>query len=380
MVLITLAIKSAKTHKQKTVKETSITSEIVASDLKTKPEQRLLKRPNEKAPIGDRKYSLHREQAGHSDGKLEDNGFWKAYQQQQSEKKDFFEECNRKVGRLSGYTIEGESTITVPNGKALQFHAQKYQEKYGILILVTAWSNISTLLDTLNSQGPQYVGIITNITGMYLHESSHVTPLLFYLPGRKKKNQIECLILDSIAENSLSGWLMRYGIQEKKIFHTSRVRQADTYSCRTGALTLLRNALLYLKHKNHTAGFGQALQEAQLEDRSILSLPPEWDYTEQMSNKLLTDKHVVIRDYYSSKPEKRKQPKLAQKHRENHTEEKEFFCRFWRNGMSELITYSPPEDIEAFNSNEHCMNVNFKIKRKVNTYLLNKGARNKKQV
>ena len=303
---------------------------------------------------------------------LSDVGLWKAFSQKNS-LDPFCKEFSEKCDSISSYSLDSGSETVVPNAQALHYLVKRYQEKYGIHILVVPdFKRLTSLLDQLNRLEPQYMGVI--IGQALSSDLSHVTPLLFYLPGNGERQKMECLILDSIGSDEYSQDLYNeYGLEKKNIYSTSKPRQADRYSCRTGALTLLRNALLYLKYYDHKEGFAQALEEGEVDSQSIIFLPPQWDYTDQIENKKLNKTHIVIRNFFSKK---NKLQESALDHRLKHTEEKEFTCTIWKNQGGVCITQKPPEGVIEFQLNPPYMNLKFRITRKVNTFLLTKGIRN----
>lgn len=184
--------------------------------------------------------------------------------------------------------------------------------------------------------------------------------------------------MDSIGDGwvALSVYQMDF-LPEKNIYLTSSSRQVDKYSCRTGALILLRNALLSLRYHNATGSFHSFLtQNAELEEGTskIKALPPDWDYTEQIGNPLLKNREVSdIRRRFSKK---QKSPRSALDHRDSHTRERTFtyVVRQYKGKLEIDPELQPPPGI-TFHNYEKGWSLGFKAAYSVNTYLLEKGRK-----
>lgn len=286
---------------------------------------------------------------------------------------------------LRSYIVT-EPEIASPGLLALEIQARKYFNKYGIIIRVAQTStDLVEILSKLNEQikTPTYVGIITGyrVTGNY--DSGHVAPLLCYFNGSQDPKTNECLILDSadqIDKKSLSQQLMDV-FNDSNIHDTSVIRQADGESCRTGAIVLLRNALLSLKYHQNTSGFSEILKKLKVENNKIYTLPPEWIYTEQICDIPPDDKTLVIRGAFSKHEQKRAQLETVASHRKRYTKEVEKLNTvavrdFGVDNAKQFESVQCPENIKQLCINESVARIQFKNKQTINNYLVQKGLKN----
>lgn len=190
--------------------------------------------------------------------------------------------------------------------------------------------------------------------------------MLFYFPGNRKKEAIECISLDSAARKDARFCLKRHGIASKNIYRPTKARQADSYSCHTDALVVLRNALLSLRYHRFTNGFKEALQAGSLVGNKIISFPPEWDYTSQIKNTSLGSQSA-IRTFFSKK---QKVPQTAKSHRKKHTQTQRFKYTIH---LPKSIAALPPKGVLYKQEGSHMQSVSFIYAKKVNTYIFNKG-------
>lgn len=290
---------------------------------------------------------------------------------------------------VNTYTVSSDVIIDVPDGPALKLAAEHYAEKYGIEIHFCSGYQEDTLenmITTLNDQikTPTYVGIIYENDPQYRqkkYDFGHVTPLLFYFPGNGQLDKAECLDLDSVAQQGARRSVKQLGLAS--VYGMKKVRQADKNSCRTGAITILRNALLHLKKNNVQNGFGEVLKQCQVEGHKIAELPPEWDYTEQFSNKSLKDTHQAIRSCFSKNVEKRGE--TAKQFRERHMRTRQFTLEVNYRSDSTTEAANPlPEGVKTskvlpdYPKDVYAARLN--ITRNVNDYLLEKGHKFKKMI
>jgi len=294
-----------------------------------------------------------------------------------------------RVADYANYNVTDETyrTIYFPNDAALQMQAVKYCKKYKIIIVVTPDKDLihhnkpfddAAFIEKLRKEisEPIYIGMIG-------HEwnSDHVIPMLLYFDGKNREND-EVVFLDSVGKDYgyEKVFTEKCKIRQTNVFYSSNITQADSLSCRTGAMTLLRNALLSIKFHKRTNGFREALQAGVLLENNIQEMPAEWDYTEQIP----TSKHanaLVIRNMYSSKPEKSKREETVEAFRKRHTKPVQFTYNLWRNYMwndkDHFDGVPVPAGVQAnFNG---CTDITFRNTLDVNVYLTEKGRRNKEQ-
>lgn len=165
----------------------------------------------------------------------------------------------------------------------------------------------------------------------------HVTPVLFH---KEPDGQWLCVIMDSVGKNQI------YSIPKQiTIIYSDQVRQLDHVSCPTDAIITLRNALLDIKDKesrdpkqsysiqamlnsnphpilNYLLPFlFSSTTLTQTGDNCFVTheLPLSWIYTSQrLDKKHSSSTDRVIRDLYSSNPDKRSNPKTVGEFRRLH--------------------------------------------------------------
>jgi hypothetical protein len=265
--------------------------------------------------------------------------------------------------------------IALPKKQALEMHIQSYREKYGISIHLGTLDQLLTLFDLTRNYliKPGYESFIIAKGPLDLEEG-HVMPLLISFDGQ----DTECLIMDVIGSRgdlvgAVLSKLVRV-IPEDHIFIATGGRQSDTFSCRTGALSLLRNAHLSLRYHNFEKGLRDSLQRLSGRplDRNNILLPSEWTYVEQIPNG--PEGQIAIRDCFSKKMEKKLNPRTVKIFRDQHTEQVRFRCTIsnskdYRADFNGLI---PPDGVRA-EIQEHGFSLVFETAVAINTYLLHKG-------
>ncbi|MBY0529726.1 MAG: hypothetical protein K2P51_06005 [Rhabdochlamydiaceae bacterium] len=206
--------------------------------------------------------------------------------------------------------------VTLPHGvllfnSLLKKVAEKYSRKYAIEILICNTEEFEELISSdFISDHP--IGVIVTADhdidcGFYYYKSfentMHVTPVLLNF----KKGKREAVILDSAGVNSdgaavepLSEFVECTLSHESKEACTTYIaqapRQADSFSCRTDALIILRNALLDLKHGFENFG----AKVAHASNLRFVSLPLQWSYTSQIFDPL--DSSGVPKKFFSQSP------------------------------------------------------------------------------
>lgn len=268
--------------------------------------------------------------------------------------------------------------IAFPQKGALEFHIQAYKQKYGISLHLASLSTLPALLERLihEVEKPSYVGLIVAESEDDL-QRGHVAPVLLSF-GRAN---IECLIMDVLGgrgrfAKSLHAQL-RHITPRRNVMTAAGDRQFDNFSCRTGALSLLRNALLSLRFHDIREGLKDPLPML-IDDPSIeldpdyMPLPSEWTYGEQAFHGKV--ECLAIRDLFSSKQEKREHPRTVQAFRQQHTGMTRFRCTL-ENGQdyrADLAALPLPPGIQATVA-ETGFKMTFEIDIPTNTYLQKKG-------
>jgi len=139
-----------------------------------------------------------------------------------------------------------------PSTKTLALQCLHYEEKYGIRMMVTTTSDIDVVLNSPLCRHENFFGVILEDIKV---QNGHVSPFIFY---RKTYSDPWMIIsLDSIGGriHPESGGKRFVNFIGKALGHPSigsviaseTTRQNDLDSCRTDALVILRNFLLYLQ-------------------------------------------------------------------------------------------------------------------------------------
>lgn len=180
-------------------------------------------------------------------------------------------------------------TVAMPLDEGLMLMAAHYNIKYGITIVVAKdESNIRSALlgESLDKDCPLW-GVIATCP----HTSNpHVTPVIC---SRQQSGALQMFCLDSVL-NPLEELLnaARSVMHEKQgsiWFNLCRPRQADSYSCRTDALAILKDALRDLAQRG-VVDLISFMQKSDADRSRALrwgfNLPPEWGKTVQCSKVL----------------------------------------------------------------------------------------------
>lgn len=251
----------------------------------------------------------------------------------------------------------------------LQCNARRYSEKYGILLDVVV-GNQEVLVEKLENEllnlSPRYLGLI-----YYSNVGTHVCPLLL----RVDSNGPRALVLDlADAENS-------FDVSKKSIagFKALQIpyrlshsqRQVDSYSCRTGALVILRNALLDLMfQKDVPEIFGGV---------GSFKLPAQWGFTDQISEINKADEEILNpRQLYQSKSSKKIETIKA--FRDRHRRNLQFVFEFTLPRSSETLNLklnnlNLPEDVKVKAYVKGQIGFKWSACKEVNGYMLYKGRR-----
>jgi hypothetical protein len=202
--------------------------------------------------------------------------------------------------------IDEIPNILQPTAQLMNLVATQYRTKYGINIFVSNTSDFQSFIESKESNPAAYGIIITDDDDI-----GHVVPVLIINNGDIK----QAIKLDAIGdprELPITKKILT-ALQNSSfdIFSTEVARQVDYHSCRTEALTILRNMLLYIK-KNRISNFNYFTQSCESHQMravgaiKIISIPGECDYIDQISRKDLGDLNSIkaIRAEFSSKETK----------------------------------------------------------------------------
>ena len=268
--------------------------------------------------------------------------------------------------------------IAFPKKPSLEFYTRAYKKKYDISIHLATLETLPDLVRQMNASlpKPSYVGFVVGADADEL-EGGHVAPLLCSF-GREG---LEFLIMDIFGGRDRSVKTLSHSLvtltRRRNILTAIGDRQVDNFSCRTGALSLLRNALLSLRHNEFHEGLKAPIQrmlDGAEFDPDNVCLPSEWNYVEQIFHG--NEERFAVRDYYSSKEAKRAHPRTVGMFRRQHTEDVRFRCILanMNNYQADFHALVPPPGTAA-DISEGEFKVTFSVSRPINTYLLHKGFR-----
>ncbi len=322
--------------------------------------------------------------------------------------------------------LEQYPEVAVPTAKGMQKIASYYNARYGISITNVRLNDLDyVLLEKMQEfrelQHPMYIGIVVDENEESI--ANHVIPMIVsFTPQEKKRLSVECFIMDVTGISDPLGPdaacldnRLRAKLAECKlpVVNSDGFRQADTKSCRIGSLVILRNALLYLKKhpfkdgliknlKSIEAGFFTRLKESpELKNLSAqdlkmflgfiginpdtlpkaVAIPDEWAYMEQIYKP--RQDVTVIRDLFSSKPEKHEAPKTASVYRKKYEEECTFVAKIVIQAAKNFSLFKgllektalPREVVCTFSPEDSSITFTIRIAKRINTYLQNKALR-----
>lgn len=221
-------------------------------------------------------------------------------------------------------------TIEQPNRAALEVQAAHYAEKYqefGVQIEITHLNELNDTLSRIKKANPN-TGVVGIAIGNDIKLEGHVLPLLCYF-SQDIPEGVEFVSIDVLGISNLA---FAEHVEEelnKSGFHNivtyqGKARQADGHSCRTGALTLLCNAILDLKQKKFQGNLRKILNYYGVGKGSkgkwyLKGIPDEWSVHEQIFIKQKEDA-LHIRDLVSKNQNKRKKARTVKTTREQHQE------------------------------------------------------------
>lgn len=213
----------------------------------------------------------------------------------------------KKAGPFKGtQTVRGPDfgTLSMPSNPALCLLAERYSQKYGIQIFVMDGSEaaVQFLARWKEHPVPKQMGIIVAAaTG-----DAHVTPVLCSAP---EKGPPQVILLDSQGGGTGSPKILKNALEARfgtTVSISSNVlpRQADKASCRTDAITLLKNALRDLQQNQiddpSAAGF---VKQWEMGGPGWVTLSERWNHTGQVTPARMMEEFGV-----EDAPEDRKQP------------------------------------------------------------------------
>ena len=279
--------------------------------------------------------------------------------------------------------------IASPTKRSLELSVEAYRRKYGMNIRLSTLDQLPGFLEETKAEvlkvpgPPRYMSFIIANTERDM-ESGHVVPLLCFFARASTKSPVpesliaEFLIMDVMG---LAGPLAAYirlllcdDTSPENIYMASGARQADVYSCRTGALSLLRNTHLSLEFHRYQDGIRRPLERLVPApfDPDKCVLPSEWTYVEQVFRG--ARESLAIRDCFSAKVSKRAHPRTVEVFRRAHTEPVRFCCTLFstKDYSTAFHSLRAPEGVEVEISRRG-FRMKFEISVDVNTYLLHKG-------
>jgi hypothetical protein len=289
--------------------------------------------------------------------------------------------------------------IASPQKKLMEKILKDYQDKYNIQIELCEEIHLKERLKSLQSSGKEeLIGLI--VTGERC-EKGHVVPLLcHFIPGQNS----ETVILDVASERRVEPleFVAKACLNMEKMITYVGVlsRQVDEWSCRTDAMCTLRNAMLYIqlkKEQNCFQRIGDFLPIIKVPEQQDgkfygIEIPPEWDYTSQISNKQENAaQKLVVRDCFSKKRD-RSNPRTIEQFRAEHKIQALSSCKitlykpedsFNLQNFKTLQTFPTtelPEGVKMTLSKYDQIHIEWSEKNSINDYLVAKGYKNLKKI
>ncbi len=232
------------------------------------------------------------------------------------------------------FTIKQKDKLAVPSDELLIAQARNYKHKYDIDITIATREEVdcfgpsekaneyleSLLLTKLQDPTPRIEGIIYSENA----KIGHAVPIILQM----SKTGPFALVCDVLGPDNgtLAYKETLLALKKLKIpfAQAKETRQADFFSCRTGALVTLRNALLDLK-KNLLPGqsiFKYSNVAVNKNGKvNTYSIPDQWAFTDQVYKAKINLDPDNPRRHYSSK---RKNLEAISKSRERYQNEVEY--------------------------------------------------------
>lgn len=256
--------------------------------------------------------------------------------------------------------------IAKPNFHALEGIATKYYEKYQVLIRIASsdpYTQTPSMRQVVNEleegiEGPQFAAIVFE-----LQDYEHALPVICFFGKKNKKAERvrQFLIADVLGDDGFLFTITNAffeALKGSEVFYCADKvkRQADAASCRIGAIQLAKHALLTLRDAHCTHGLKEFLLEhAKCNPKDvhqILSLPGQFNYSEQPTNRLANLDLTIARDRYSKQARKRSAPRTIKQHRVDYAQKIEAIFTFV---FATSLSLTLPKDLEIESSNFNCV-------------------------
>jgi hypothetical protein len=278
--------------------------------------------------------------------------------------------------------------IASPQKKLMEKILKKYQNKYKIQIELCDEKDIQQRLKSLQSSGnEELLGIIVyRRSGA---DSGHVTPLIcHFMP--EENSEIVLLDVAPVFEIEPYSVVLQTCLEMKKVrtYTSAAISQIDAFSCRTDAMCVLRNALLHIRLKKEQNDFKMiadllhVIVKPKKGELGYIKIPPEWDYTAQISNKQENaNEKLVVRDCFSKKTDRSIHPRTIEQFRAKHKTQSLFFytTNFQKlellDNFQAFTTTELPEGITT-SLNGNRLFIKWSEKSNVNNYMVSKGYKN----
>ncbi len=222
----------------------------------------------------------------------------------------------------------------------------------------------------LKDPTPRKVGYIVSANNP--KDTLHVTPMLFQM-GPDNKN--EALLLDIPGPNGhLSEHVHITNILQRNNIPYAQCddqRQVDEFSCRVGALVVLRNALMDFQSSSKSS-----LLEKVHPENGKFSIPPKWGYNEQIHRPKSKDDYKELDEPRSLKSKKGKPKRSLEEARAKNNEELKFKCTLTlpKSPLTKDFSVSnSPEGMKFKRLDNGQINIKWESRVKVNTYMIRKG-------
>jgi hypothetical protein len=247
-------------------------------------------------------------------------------------------------------------TFAVPTDEGLCLLAFRLKMKYGIPItIVKKRSDLEPAFSGAFSEKASFYGIIVLSED---NSSLHVTP---YLCHQSEEGLLEIANLDSVQDpyEDVENYIASLIAKDAGLIYlkTGQKRQADEYSCRTEALSILKQALLLIKQ--HEAPKLVDLFKPKLDEETqklVFDIPSSMAKSCQTSASITGKFEEIV---FGKKKES-----LA-----------DFFARFIvTTQKTRILSFSRIDPATPFSYKK--MKAETPFEKKISTYLLQKGFRN----
>jgi hypothetical protein len=263
--------------------------------------------------------------------------------------------------------------LAKPNRGALNSLAQRYAAKYGITIHVVTLPELAERVSSIvrNMPAAGHVGFV--VARESCIDDNHVTPMIgFFSPNACP----EFLNMDVVGPESVDEVPVSQVLPSRfSLCHAQTGRQIDRASCRIGAMTLLRNALLSLRAEPKEFWTHVRLHAEE-------GLPPAWTCVEQRQRTDTTRlTSLVVRDAYANDPVKRARPRTIEEYNREKSEpvtlEYSIFCPYQERGQftrQSLQGFAVPDNFKLELKEDGAI-CTIHVSKTVHTYLARKGLK-----